>query len=42
MNKVFFTADTHFGQERALTLSRRPFKSVKEMDEYMMINGMIL
>lgn len=35
MNKVFFTADTHFGQERALTLSRRPFKSVKDMDEYM-------
>lgn len=35
MNKVFFTADTHFGQERALILSKRPFRSVKEMDDYM-------
>ena len=28
----FFTSDTHFGQERALTLSMRPFDSVDEMD----------
>ena len=43
MNKVFFTADTHFGQERALILSRRPFRSVKEMDDYMVDqwNGII-
>ena len=43
MNKVFFTADTHFGQERALILSKRPFRSVKEMDDYMVDqwNGII-
>ena len=29
---TFFTSDTHFGQERALTLSLRPFKDVEEMD----------
>ena len=32
---IFFTADTHFGSERALKLSRRPFSSVLEMDRYM-------
>jgi len=30
--KVFFTSDTHFSQERAMLLSKRPFSSVKEMD----------
>lgn len=30
--KTFFTSDTHFSQERAMELSKRPFKSVKEMD----------
>jgi len=29
---IFFTADTHFGEERVRVMSRRPFKSVKEMD----------
>lgn len=38
MSKVFFTADTHFGSERALTLSRRPFKTVEEMDETLINN----
>lgn len=38
MSKVFFTADTHFGSERTLTLSRRPFKTVKEMDETLINN----
>lgn len=28
-----FTADTHFGAKRALELSRRPYKTVEEMDE---------
>ena len=28
--KIFFTSDTHFGSERILSLSRRPFKTVKE------------
>ena len=30
--ETFFTSDTHFGQERTMNLSRRPFSSVKEMD----------
>jgi calcineurin-like phosphoesterase family protein len=38
MSKVFFTADTHFGSERTLTLSRRPFKTVEEMDETLIDN----
>lgn len=38
MSKVFFTADTHFGSERTLTLSRRPFKTVEEMDETLINN----
>lgn len=29
---IWFTADTHFGSDRALNLSRRPFRNVKEMD----------
>ena len=28
----FFTSDTHFGAQRTLDLSRRPFKTVEEMD----------
>ena len=30
--KIFFTSDTHFGSLRTLELSRRPFKSINEMD----------
>lgn len=30
--KVWFTSDTHFGSQRTLELSRRPFSSVQEMD----------
>jgi calcineurin-like phosphoesterase family protein len=30
--KTFFTSDTHFGSERALTLSKRPFSSIEEMN----------
>ena len=30
-SKVWFTADTHFGHQRTLELSRRPFKTVDEM-----------
>lgn len=29
---TFFTSDTHFGQQRTLELSRRPFVDVAEMD----------
>ena len=30
--KRYFTSDTHFGSQRTLDLSRRPFKSTLEMD----------
>src|SRR5574344_1000379 len=30
--RSWFTSDTHFGQERTLELSRRPFKTVEDMD----------
>ena len=30
--EVYFTSDTHFGQERTLNLTRRPFSGVKAMD----------
>ena len=36
--KIFFTSDTHFGSERILSLSRRPFKTVKEMDSVLIDN----
>jgi calcineurin-like phosphoesterase family protein len=29
---IFYISDTHFGSERALNLSKRPFKSVEEMN----------
>lgn len=29
---IWFTADTHFGEQRTLELSKRPFCSVKDMD----------
>ena len=35
---TYFTADTHFGQERTLQLSRRPFVDVEEMDLEMISN----
>lgn len=35
---VFFTADTHFGHERTLRLSRRPFTTVAAMDIAMVNN----
>ena len=38
MSKVWFTSDTHFGSERTLTLSKRPFVSVEEMDREMIKN----
>jgi len=33
MPDLFFTSDTHFGHERILTLSDRPWSTVEEMDE---------
>jgi len=35
VKKIYFTSDTHFGSERTLELSKRPFKSVEEMDMVM-------
>ena len=29
---IYYTSDTHFGSERALNLSKRPFNNVEEMD----------
>ena len=34
-DRYFFTSDTHFGSQRTLDLSKRPFSSVEEMDEFM-------
>lgn len=31
-SKIFFTSDTHFGSDRALVYSKRPFKDTYEMD----------
>ena len=36
--KVWFTSDTHYGAQRTLTLSRRPFETVEEMDKTMIDN----
>ena len=36
MNKVFFTADLHFGHANAIRFDNRPFSSVEEMDAEMM------
>ena len=34
----FFTSDTHFGSERTLTLSMRPFRSTEDMDNTIIDN----
>jgi len=38
MTKALFTSDTHFGQQRTLELSRRPFPSVEAMDAAIISN----
>jgi len=38
MSKVWFTADTHFSQQRTLELSRRPFYSTSSMDKIIVNN----
>ena len=38
MSKIWFTSDTHFSSERTLELSKRPFKSVEEMDKILIEN----
>jgi calcineurin-like phosphoesterase family protein len=38
VNKTFFIADTHFGDEDVLIYEKRPFKDVDDMDETMLKN----
>lgn len=35
---IFFTADTHFGHQRTLELSRRPFVNILKMNQYLEAN----
>lgn len=35
---TFFTSDTHFGHERIITLSNRPFRDVQHMNEMLIKN----
>jgi len=35
---LYFTSDTHFGSERTLELSKRPFDSVEQMDKTILEN----
>lgn len=35
---LYFTSDTHFGSQRTLELSKRPFASVEEMDKTIIEN----
>lgn len=36
--KTFFTSDTHYSAQRTLDLSKRPFRTVEEMDKAMITN----
>ena len=38
MKKIWFTSDCHFGQERALIMSKRPFDTVSDMNDTMIRN----
>ena len=38
MSKIWFTSDTHFGSDRTLDMSKRPFKTVEEMDNTIISN----
>lgn len=36
--KIFFTADTHFGHENIMSFCKRPFKSIEEHDKALVDN----
>ena len=38
MKHIWFTSDTHFGSERTLEFSKRPFETVTEMDDTIISN----
>ena len=38
MSRIYFTSDTHFGQQRTLELSRRPFHTTVQMDQEIVNN----
>lgn len=35
---IYFTSDTHFGSQRTLELSKRPFRNVRDMDSVIVDN----
>jgi len=38
MQKIYFTADTHFGHENIMEFTKRPFTSIQEHDETLIDN----
>lgn len=38
MQKIFFTADSHFGHENIMEFTKRPFNSIQEHDEALIDN----